>query len=93
VPRASLRVRLSPRAGRNEIVRQQDGVLHVRVAAPPVDGEANAALIALLADVLGVRKGAVEIVSGASSREKKVAIDDLDDAALRSLVEQALVIP
>jgi len=78
VSSASLRVRLTPKAGRNEIVRREGDVLHVRVTAPPVDGAANKALIELLADALRIRKTAVRLKSGAASREKRLDIEGLD---------------
>lgn len=74
-----------PRAARDEIVGWQEGVLRVRVSAPPVDSKANDALEKLLAKALGVPKVAVGIVSGAKSRDKTVLIDGLsqDDALAR----------
>ena len=70
-----LRVRLTPRAGRNEI-RSYDGeVVSVRVTSPPVEGAANKALILLLAEALAVPKSAISIKSGAASREKLIVID------------------
>jgi hypothetical protein len=82
---ARIRVRLMPRAARDEIVGWQEGVLRVRVSAPPVDSKANDALEKLLAKALGVPKVAVGIVSGAKSRDKTVLIDGLsqDDALAR----------
>ena len=50
-------VRVQPRAARNEIVGVQDAALKVRLTAPPVEGQANAALVAFLAEQLGVRRG------------------------------------
>jgi uncharacterized protein (TIGR00251 family) len=49
-------------------------MLEIALAAPPVDGEANTELIRLLADTLGCGKSAIEIVTGAASRSKLVAI-------------------
>lgn len=83
---ASLRIRLTPRSGRNKIVRFEDGVLHVRVAAPPVDGAANSALLAFLAQQVGMRNTAFSIVSGSSSREKKVAIDGMTQGEMEALM-------
>lgn len=79
-----IRVRLTPRAKRDSIEGWRDGTLRVRVVAPPVDGRANAALVGLLADALGVAKGDVTIAAGAGSREKLVAVDGLDEDAIRS---------
>ena len=85
---ARLRVRLTPRAARDQIAGWQDRLLRVRVAAPPVAGRANAALERLLAEALGVPKGAVRVVAGARGCEKTVAIDGLTEAeALRRLQE------
>lgn len=70
-----IRVRLTPRASRDEVVGWQSDVLRVRVTAPPVEGRANEALERLLASALGLPKSAVRVVSGARGREKTVAID------------------
>jgi uncharacterized protein len=59
-----------------------DGALKVRVAAPPVDGAANKALLRLLADELGVPKGAVTLASGESSRTKVVDVAGIGPEAL-----------
>ena len=84
---ARLAVRLTPRGGRDRIDgwgRDAAGraYLKVRVAAPPVDGEANAALETLIAKTLKVSRGAVRIVSGETARVKQVEIDGVDDAEL-----------
>ncbi|HEX6314729.1 MAG TPA: DUF167 domain-containing protein [Gemmatimonadaceae bacterium] len=65
-------VRLQPRASRTEIAGVQDGVLRIRVQAPPVDGAANEALITFLADELGVSRRLLRIVSGSGSRNKVI---------------------
>jgi uncharacterized protein (TIGR00251 family) len=74
---ASVQVKVVPRASRSELAGWQDGVLRVRVAAPPENGKANAALEALLAERLGVRKSAVRVVAGHGSPRKRVEIDGL----------------
>lgn len=86
---AALAIRVVPRAKKNEIAQiMSDGTLKVRVTAPPVDGKANDAVIELLAEVLDVPASSVEIVAGATSREKLLSILDLDAAAVqRKLLE------
>jgi len=69
---ATFAVRVVPRASKNEIVGIHGDALKIRVAAPPVEGRANEALIAFLAKRLGVRKSQVEIVAGATSRRKMI---------------------
>jgi hypothetical protein len=70
-----LRVRVQPKARRNEIVEQPDGSFRVRVTAAPTDGEANRAVIGLLAETLGVAPSRVELVRGAASRDKLFRIE------------------
>ena len=84
---ARLAVRLTPRGGRDRIDgwgRDAAGraYLKVRVAAPPVDGEANAALEALIAKTLKVSRGAVRIVAGETARVKQLEIDGVEAADL-----------
>jgi uncharacterized protein len=77
VPRADLTVRLQPRAKRNAILDERDGVLRVSVAAAPVEGQANAALCKLIARRAGVARGRVSVVRGERSREKVVRVEGL----------------
>jgi uncharacterized protein (TIGR00251 family) len=83
VPDATLTVRLQPRAKRNAIGEERDGVLRVTVAAPPVDGKANAALCKLIAKQAGVARGRVTVIRGERSREKVVRVEGLGHRELR----------
>ena len=79
-----LRVRVQPRAGRSQIVGwRADGALSVRVAAPPVAGQANDALTALLAASLRLRQSAVTITHGTHRRDKLVRVAGLSAAEIR----------
>jgi uncharacterized protein (TIGR00251 family) len=75
-------VRLTPRSAVERVEHATDGVLKVRVMAPAVEGSANASLIRLLADELGIARRDVRIVAGASSRQKLVIIDGVDPEAI-----------
>ena len=68
-------VLVQPRASRAKVGPLHDGRLKVAVTAPPVDGEANAAVVELIAKTLGVAKSAVSVVAGASSRRKTIRVD------------------
>ena len=71
----TLAVRVTPRARKNEIVGVAGEAIKVKLAAPPVEGAANAALCAFLAEQLGVRKSAVTLVAGQASRQKVVRVE------------------
>lgn len=70
----SFAVRVSPRASRNHFAGVHDGALKVCLTAPPVDGEANAALIAFIAKACAVPKRAVEIIQGERGRNKVLLV-------------------
>jgi|SRR5687768_14653849 uncharacterized protein len=85
-----LTVRVIPRAKRSAVVGLADigdgrSALAVRLAAPPVEGAANRALVAFLADELGVAVSAVRIVAGERSRVKIVAIAGIGPADIEQL--------
>ncbi|HSO11818.1 MAG TPA: DUF167 domain-containing protein [Anaerolineales bacterium] len=76
---SALAVRVTPRASRNEIVEVlDDGTIKVRLAAPPSDNEANAALIDFLSEILGVPKSKLDIVAGSAGRDKLISVVDMD---------------
>lgn len=69
-----LLVLVQPRASRTKVVGEHDGRLKIALAAPPVDGEANAALIEFVSDALDVRKADVRLVDGETSRRKRLIV-------------------
>jgi uncharacterized protein (TIGR00251 family) len=77
-------VRLQPRARRAEVVGERAGAIMIRVTAPPVDGKANAALCAFVAERAGVPRSRVQVVRGTRSRDKVVRVEGIDAAALRA---------
>jgi uncharacterized protein (TIGR00251 family) len=81
-PSADLSVRLTPRADRDAIApaAAPGGTYAARVTAPPVDGQANAALVKMMAKALGVPKSRVSIVRGHSARDKVVRVDGVSPA-------------
>ena len=81
-----LTIRVVPRASKSEIVVLEDGTLKVRVAAPPVDGAANAELVKLLAKAFAVPKSRVAILSGENSRTKRVCITGASKSAVDAVL-------
>ena len=71
---ATFRVRVQPGASKNEITGVQEDALKIKINAPAVKGKANRALIDFLAEKLGVKKSEIEIVSGHTSRIKKIRV-------------------
>ncbi len=78
-------VLVQPRASRAKLGPVHDGRLRAAATAPPVDGEANAAVIELLAKTLGVARGAVEVIAGTSSRRKTIRVRGVARAAIEEL--------
>ena len=81
---ALIDVRVIPRAPRTRVDGTRGGALLIRLAAPPVDGAANDALIAFLSDALALPRRNIRIVSGERSRDKRVAIEGLDETTARA---------
>ena len=86
---AALAIRVTPRARKNEIVEVlSDGTVKVHLTAPPVEGKANEALIKFLSEVLDIPTSQLEIVAGATGRDKLISVMDMDAATLhRKIVE------
>lgn len=80
---ALLRIRVQPRAKRDEVVGERGDAIVIRLKAPPVDGKANAALIEFIAKAAGVPRSRVEILRGATSREKVLRVSGVAEGELR----------
>ena len=81
-------VRVVPNSSKSEIIGEFDGSLKIKIAAPPVDGAANAELIKVLAKKLGAAKSAVEIIGGQSSKNKQVKIYNIEPGIVSELFHQ-----
>jgi len=79
---------VQPRASKTMVAGMHDGCVKVRLAAPPVDGAANAALIEFVAECLGVAKSRVRIVSGQTSRRKVVEVDGVSAEQLAAALKE-----
>ena len=88
---SALPVRVTPRARRNEVVDiLSDNTIKIRLTAPPVEGKANEALIKFLSDLLEVPKSRIEIVAGATGRDKLVSIINMDTEEIQRRILQHL---
>ena len=74
---AKIVVRVQPNASRNQVLGFKDGIWQVRIAAPPIKGQANQELIKFLSDTLGVSKSNLTLEKGMTSKTKTVAIKGL----------------
>jgi uncharacterized protein (TIGR00251 family) len=86
VTSARISVYVQPRASKTEVAGMYGDSLKIRVAAPPVDNAANAALIEFIAAKLGIAKRSIRIVAGAAGRRKVVEIDDVTLAAVTAVL-------
>jgi uncharacterized protein len=78
-----IRVRVQPRASRDQVTLAPEGQVRVALTAPPAEGKANKALVAVVARHLGVRKSAVALESGLKSRDKTLRVDGLSAEEVR----------
>ena len=85
---ATIKVRVQPKASKNEVLGYQGDTLRLRVTAPPEGGKANEAVISLLAEVLGVAKSQISILQGYASRNKLVAVASLTPEEVRRRLEE-----
>lgn len=81
-------VSVVPRASRSHVVGMHGDRIKVQLAAPPVDGAANAELVELLADLIGVPARAVAIVRGATGKRKTVRIADVEVATVQRALDR-----
>lgn len=85
-----LRLYVQPRSSRNQVVGLHDNALKIRLAAPPVDGAANKNCCEFLAKLFGVAKSDVTLVSGDTSRQKRVLIKDGCLHDIREILESLI---
>ncbi len=83
-------VRVQPRASRSEIAGELDGALKLRLAAPPVDGEANEELIRLLSKLFRLPRASVELLSGATNKNKVVRLHGVSQAEVEQTLQDEL---
>ena len=86
---ATLKLKVAPGASKDEIVGWMGDALKLRVSARPEKGRANAAVVALLADVLSTRRDRIVIVTGAGSRRKLIRVDGLTPEEVRERIQAA----
>jgi uncharacterized protein (TIGR00251 family) len=84
MPSCELLIRVTPRSSRDECVGESDGAIKVKLAAAPVKGAANKALLALLSKRLHVPRSDMEIVGGETARLKRLRVQGLDEATARA---------
>jgi len=84
--KATIEIHLQPGAKRNEIVGFREGVLYAKVTALPQKGQANRALVELMAQTLGIPKSSVDIIRGQSSRSKVIAVHGLTGEEVKEIL-------
>lgn len=86
---ATLAVRAQPGARKNAVLGEHAGALKVAVTAPPEDGRANAAIVEVLKDWLGVKRSQVELLSGSTNRNKVFLVRGLTAGQLTELISRS----
>ena len=81
-----LSVVVQPRASRTRVVGEHGGLLKIQLAAPPVDGEANAALVEFVGKLFGVPRRQVRLAAGETSRRKRLVVEGVDVASAEAVM-------
>jgi uncharacterized protein (TIGR00251 family) len=95
-PKASscdLSVRVQPRASRSEVTGWRGETLLLRLTAPPVEGAANAACQEFIADLLGLKRAAVQLIAGEKTRDKRLRVSGLTFAEIQAKIRERLADP
>jgi uncharacterized protein (TIGR00251 family) len=85
--KTDIKVKLIPGSSKNQVAGKEGNLYRVKVTAPPIDGRANRALISLLSKKLGRPKGSIEIISGESSKIKRIRVYGLSGEDFNNLLE------
>lgn len=83
---ATIVVQVQPNASQNRVARFEDGILHLRIAAPPVKGQANRELLRFLSDILGASRTSLTIEKGLTSKRKVIAVTGLTQQQVTALL-------
>ena len=83
-------VQAHPGAKRNELVRFEEGVWHIKIAAPPIEGKANKELIEFLSDVLDISKSQITIEKGTTGHRKLIAVDGITKQTMEERLNKLL---
>ena len=87
--RITLTIQIQPRAKRSEVLGFTDGILKLKIAAPPIEGKANKEVISFLSDVLDIPKSNIDLEHGHTSKNKVIAINGLDRESIYERIEAA----
>lgn len=79
-----IRLKISPNASKNEIIRSSDGI-KIKITAQPIDGKANKCLVEFISKKYKIPKSSIEIVRGETSKEKTILIKNLDNDKLETI--------
>ena len=85
-----IKLRIQPRASRDEVAGLQGDSLKVRLTAPPVEGEANKALVSFLSKLFGIKKSSFRIASGQKSRTKRVLVEGVRLEEVEGVISERL---
>ena len=86
-PEFEIKIKLLPRSSKNQVMDKENEIYRIKVTSPPIDGKANKALINLLSKQMRIAKGSIEIISGKTSKNKRVRIKGLTKVEITQRME------